>query len=92
MKLDRITVNPAVCQGQPTIRGLRITVTFLLKQFAAGMTPAEILKAHPELEPGDLTQAAEYGAWRAGEQSRPLPTPWAASASCTTWPIFTFRL
>ena len=55
MKLDRITVNPAVCQGQPTIRGLRITVAFLLKQFAAGMTPAEILKAYPELEPGDLT-------------------------------------
>jgi uncharacterized protein (DUF433 family) len=75
MKLDRITVNPAVCQGQPTIRGLRITVAFLLKQFAAGMTPAEILKAYPELEPGDLTQAAEYAAWLAGEQSRPLPTP-----------------
>jgi uncharacterized protein (DUF433 family) len=79
MKLDRITVNPAVCQGQPTIRGLRITVAFLLKQFAAGMTPAEILRAYPELEPDDLTQAAEYAAWLAGEQSRTWRSrAWAA--------------
>jgi len=34
MKLDRITVNPDVCQGQPTIRGLRVTVDFLMKQIA----------------------------------------------------------
>ncbi len=65
MKLDRITVNPDVCQGQPTIRGLRITVAFLLKQMAAGMAPADILKAYPELEPEDLGQAAEYTAWLA---------------------------
>jgi uncharacterized protein (DUF433 family) len=75
VKLDRITVNPDVCQGQPTIRGLRITVAFLLKQIAAGMTSADILKAYPELEPDDLRQAAEYAAWLAGEQARPLPAP-----------------
>jgi len=75
MKLDRITVNPDVCQGQPTIRGLRITVAFLMKQIAAGMAPADILKAYPELEAEDLSQAAEYAAWLAGEQARPLPTP-----------------
>ena len=44
MKLDRITVNPDVCQGQPTIRGLRITVAFLMKQIAGGMAPSDILK------------------------------------------------
>jgi len=26
---DRITVNPKVCMGQPTIRGMRITVAFI---------------------------------------------------------------
>jgi len=31
MILDRITIDPAVCQGQPTIRGPRITVAFALK-------------------------------------------------------------
>ena len=75
MKLDRITVNPDVCQGQPTIRGLRITVAFLMKQIAGGMASADILKAYPELEAEDLSQAAEYAAWLAGEQARPLPTP-----------------
>ena len=75
MKLDRITVNPEVCQGQPTIRGPRITVAFLMKQTAGGMAPADILKAYPELEAEDLSQAAECAAWLAGEQARPLPTP-----------------
>jgi uncharacterized protein (DUF433 family) len=30
MKLDRITINPEVCLGQPTIRGMRITVSAIL--------------------------------------------------------------
>jgi uncharacterized protein (DUF433 family) len=75
MKLDRITVNPNVCQGQPTIRGLRITVAFVMKQLATGMTAADVLEEYPELEAEDLRQAAEYAAWLAGEQARPLPTP-----------------
>lgn len=75
MKLDRITVDPEVCQGQPVIRGLRITVAFVMKQIAAGLTAADILEAYPELEAEDLSQAAEYAAWLAGEQARPLPTP-----------------
>ncbi len=48
--MDRITVDPEVCLGQPTIRGMRITVSVILKQIAAGMTPEDIMKAYPELE------------------------------------------
>ena len=29
--LDRITIHPEICMGQPTIRGMRITVAFVLK-------------------------------------------------------------
>ncbi len=72
--LDRITVDPEVCMGQPTIRGMRITVSFVLKQLASGQTPQEILEAYPELEDEDLRQAMEYAAWLAGEYSRPLPS------------------
>ena len=72
--LDRITVDPEVCMGQPTIRSLRITVSFVLKQLASGQSPQEVLEAYPELEKEDLRQAMEYAAWLAGEYSRPLPS------------------
>jgi uncharacterized protein (DUF433 family) len=72
--LDRITVDPEICMGQPTIRGMRITVSFVLKQLASGLTSREILEAYPELEEEDLRQAMEYAAWLAGEYSRPLPS------------------
>lgn len=70
---DRITVNPEVCTGQPTIRGMRITVAFVLKLLASGMTHEEILKAYPELEGEDILQAIEYAAWLAGEYHHPTP-------------------
>lgn len=72
--LDRITVDPNICMGQPTIRGMRITVSFILKQLASGQSNQEILDAYPELEMEDLKQAMEYAAWLAGEYSRPLPS------------------
>lgn len=59
---DRITVDPEICLGQPTIRGMRITVAVILKQVAGGMTKQEILKAYPELEEEDITQALHYAA------------------------------
>lgn len=74
MKLDRITVDPKICMGQPTVRGMRITVAFVLKQMASGLSVQEILKAYPELEEEDVRQAIEYAAWLAGEYSRPLPS------------------
>ena len=74
MRLDRITVDPQICMGQPSIRGMRITVAFLLKQLASGQTNQEILDAYPELEEEDIRQAIEYAAWLAGEYSRPLPS------------------
>jgi len=38
-ELDRITIDPEICLGQPTIRGMRITVSVILKQIASGITP-----------------------------------------------------
>ena len=70
--LDRITVDPEICLGQPTIRGMRITVSVILKQIAGGMTPKEILKAYPELEEEDVVQALRYAAWLSSEKARPI--------------------
>lgn len=69
---DRITVNLKVCMGQPTIRGMRITVAFVLKLLASGMSHEEILKAYPELEEKGTLHAIEYAAWLAGEYYYPL--------------------
>ena len=71
-RLDRITVNPQIYMGQATIRGMRITVAFVLKLMASGMSNQEILKAYPELEASDLEQAIEYAAWLASEYHQPL--------------------
>jgi uncharacterized protein (DUF433 family) len=58
--------------GQPTIRGMRITVAFVLKLLASGMTHEEVLKAYPELEKEDILQTIEYAAWLAGEYHHPI--------------------
>jgi uncharacterized protein (DUF433 family) len=71
--LDRITVDPRICSGQATIRGMRITVSIILKQVAAGMARKEILDSYPELEEEDISQAVQYAAWLASEKTRPLP-------------------
>ncbi len=67
--LDRITINPAVCLGQPTIRGMRITVSLILKLVANGMTTEQIIKDYPEVEPEDITQALQYAAWLSSEKA-----------------------
>lgn len=56
-RLDRITTYPAVCHGQPTIRGLRYTVESVLELLAAGMTIDEVLADYPDLERDDILAA-----------------------------------
>ena len=58
-KLDRITIDPQVFQGEPCIRGLRIPVSLIIKLISAGKTPEDILKDYPELESEDIKQASE---------------------------------
>ncbi len=65
--LDRITIDPKVCGGKPTIRGMRITVDFVLKLIGDGYTADEIVRHYPELEKEDVLQSARYGAWLASE-------------------------
>ena len=69
MKLDRIRVVPGVCEGRPTIRGLRITVDFVLKLLGDAYTADDIVREYPELEREDVYQAARYGAWLASERT-----------------------
>ena len=68
MKLDRITINPAVCTGKPCIRGLRFPVSRLLGLLASGETKETILRAYTYLEPEDVDQALKYAAYLAEEE------------------------
>ena len=68
--LDRITINPNVCLGQPTVRGMRITVSVILKMLAGGKSVVEVLEAYPELEEEDVLQSLRYAAWVVSDQSK----------------------
>lgn len=58
--LDRITLSPDICNGESTIRGLRITVKTVLEYLAAGETVENILDAYPVLEREDILAAMQY--------------------------------
>ena len=79
-QLDRITIDPEICLGQPTIRGMRITVSIVLNQVAVGMSVKEVLEAYPELEEEDINQALRYAAWLSSDRTKPLPIKGAAGA------------
>ena len=68
MTFARITVDPTICGGKPTIRGLRFPVSRLLGLLASGETQESILKAYPYLEPQDFQEALNYAAFLADEQ------------------------
>jgi uncharacterized protein (DUF433 family) len=60
--LDRITIDPDVMAGKPTIRGMRITVEQILIFMAGGGTIQELLDDYPELEKKDVQAALLYAA------------------------------
>jgi uncharacterized protein (DUF433 family) len=68
MTFQRITVDPKVCGGKPTIRGLRFPVSRLLGLLASGETRESLLKAYPYLEPEDIQEALIYAACVADDQ------------------------
>lgn len=60
--LDRITIDPDICNGKPTIRGYRISVKTVLEYLAAGESIENILEAYPLLEKEDIYAAIQYAA------------------------------
>ena len=59
-QISRITVNPDICGGRPTIRNMRIRVPDILDLLAAGDSREAILADYPYLEDADITAALEY--------------------------------
>lgn len=62
MHFDRITVDPAVMNGQPCIRGMRLTVRRVLEALAVYPDWNELMREYPGLEQEDIRQALAWAA------------------------------
>ncbi len=57
---ERITIDPDICHGKPTIRGLRYPVEMILELLSSGMTLDEILADYEDLEREDILAALAF--------------------------------
>lgn len=57
---ERITMDPEICHGKPTVRGLRYTVESILELLSSGMTVEEILADYEDLERDDILAALDF--------------------------------
>jgi uncharacterized protein (DUF433 family) len=68
LNFDRITSDPAILNGQPCIRGMRLTVRRLLEALALYPDRNELRTEYPEIEDEDIRQALEYAAANLDDQ------------------------
>ena len=64
--LERITLNPEISHGKPTIRNMRYTISMILDLLSAGMSTEELIADYPALEKEDI-QACLFYASRLSE-------------------------
>ena len=57
---ERITMDPEICHGKPTVRGLRYTVESILELLSSGMAIEEILSDYEDLERDDILAALDF--------------------------------
>ena len=57
---ERITIDPDICHGKPTIRGLRYPVETILELLSSGMTVDEVLADYEDLERDDIMAVLEF--------------------------------
>lgn len=57
---ERITIDPEICHGKPTIRGLRYTVESILELLSSGMSVEKILADYKDLEREDILAALDF--------------------------------
>ena len=58
--LSRIVVNPKIMRGKPAIRGTRLTVQYILKLLADGMTVERLLQEYDGLTREDVSACLLY--------------------------------
>ena len=68
----RIVANPAVCHGNPVIRGTRIMVWLILEYLANGDSIDEVLAAYPDLTREDVAACLAYASKASRERVVPM--------------------
>ena len=71
-KFDRITTSPEILGGQPTIRGMRLSVRRVVEAVATYSNRDELFREYPELDPEDVRQALEFAASNLDDSIVPL--------------------
>jgi uncharacterized protein (DUF433 family) len=66
---ERITIDPELMNGQPCIRGMRLTVRRVLKELPLYPDWAALLREYPELESADIEQALRFAAESLDDQA-----------------------
>ena len=61
---NRIAIDPAVCNGKPTIRGMRIAVRTVLEYLSAGESQEKILRQFPMPKPEDISACLSFAGER----------------------------
>jgi len=74
VKFDRITSDPNILNGQPTIRGMRLSVRRVIEALAVYPKWDDLRREYPELEAEDIRQALEFAARNLDESVPPLET------------------
>ncbi len=70
VSFDRISIDPTVMNGQPCVRGTRLTVKRVLHILAENPDREEIRKDYPRLDEEDIRQVLRYAAARLDEDHR----------------------
>lgn len=68
-RFDRITIDPEIMNGQPCIRGMRLTVRRVVEAVALYPDRIELKREYPELEDDDIRQALEFAASNLDDQT-----------------------
>ena len=62
MTFDRIVCEPDLLDGEPHVRGTRLTVRSVLERLAQGRDRYDLVLVHPELDDQSISQALAYAA------------------------------
>jgi uncharacterized protein (DUF433 family) len=62
LRWNRVTMNPEIMNGQPCVRGMRLTVRRVLEALTVYPDWNDLFREYPELEPEDIRQCLNFAA------------------------------